>query len=88
MGIQNRENPNLGDFGTPTWESRNKKPFGCGPHGQLQGEPLVGREATTPLVIREIKEVQGREQAPRNGNLAFPKDPVVKPFGPKGLLNV
>jgi hypothetical protein len=54
----------------------------------MQGEPLAGREATAPSVIREIKEVQGREQVPRNGSLALPKDPAVKPFGPKGLLNV
>jgi len=31
MGLQSRKSPNLGDFGTPTWESRDKKPFGCGP---------------------------------------------------------
>jgi hypothetical protein len=54
----------------------------------LQGEPIVGREAIAPSVIREIKEVQGREQAPRNGSLALPKDLAVKPFGLKGLLNV
>ncbi len=28
--------PNLGDFGTPTWESWDKKPFGCGPRGEVQ----------------------------------------------------
>jgi hypothetical protein len=48
----------------------------------------VGREAIAPSVIREIKEVQGREQVPRNGSLALPKDLAVKPFGLKGLLNV
>jgi hypothetical protein len=32
MGFQSRRrSPNLGDFGTPTWEFRDKKPFGCGP---------------------------------------------------------
>jgi hypothetical protein len=31
MGLQSRKSPNLGDFGTPTWESRDKKrSFGCG----------------------------------------------------------
>ncbi len=31
MGLQSRESPNLGNFGTSTWESQDKKPFGCGP---------------------------------------------------------
>jgi hypothetical protein len=30
MGFQSRKSPNFGDFGTPTWESWDKKPFGCG----------------------------------------------------------
>jgi hypothetical protein len=30
MRLQSRENPSCGNFGTPTWESRDKKPFGCG----------------------------------------------------------
>jgi hypothetical protein len=34
MVPQSHESPNLGDFGTPTWESRDKKPFGCGPRGE------------------------------------------------------
>jgi len=33
-GPQNRESPNFGNFKTPTWEFRDKKPFGCGPHGE------------------------------------------------------
>ncbi len=53
----------------------------------MQGEPFIGREATAPSVIREIKKIQGGEHAPRNGNLALPKDVAVKPFSPKGLLN-
>jgi hypothetical protein len=31
MGSQSRRNPSSGNFETPTWESRNKKSFGCGP---------------------------------------------------------
>jgi hypothetical protein len=27
--------PNCENFGAPTWESRDKKPFGCGPRGEL-----------------------------------------------------
>ncbi len=65
-----------------------KWPFGCHPRGESQGEPLAGRGATAPSVIREIEKVQGGEQAPRDGSLALPKDMIVEPFGPKGLLNV
>jgi hypothetical protein len=64
-----------------------EKPFGCGSRGESQGEPLTGREAATPSIIREIEKVQGGEQAPRNGNLALPKDMAVEPLSPKGLLN-
>jgi hypothetical protein len=31
MAPQSRESPNLGDFKTPTWESRDKKPFRWAP---------------------------------------------------------
>jgi len=61
--------------------------FGCWSHGQTQGEPLTGREAIAPSIIRKIEKVQGGEQAPRNGSLALPKDVAVKPFSPKGKLN-
>ncbi len=63
-------------------------PFGCSSRKELQGEPLTGREATAPSIIRKIEKVQGGEQAPRNGSLALPKDAAVKPFSPKGKLNV
>jgi len=33
---QNHGSPNFGNFGTPTWESWDKMPFGCGPHGEVQ----------------------------------------------------
>jgi hypothetical protein len=36
MCLQNCESPGYGKFKTPIWESRDKKPFGCGPHGELQ----------------------------------------------------
>jgi hypothetical protein len=36
MAPQSCRSPNLGNFGTPTWESRDKKPFGCEPYGQPQ----------------------------------------------------
>jgi len=36
MVPQSRKSPNLGNFETPTWESQDKKPFGCGPRGEAQ----------------------------------------------------
>jgi hypothetical protein len=36
IGPQNRRSSNFDNFKTPIWESRNKKPFGCGPHGEAQ----------------------------------------------------
>ncbi len=40
---QSPGNPNWDNFGTPTWESRDKKPFGCGPHGVMQSTLYGGR---------------------------------------------
>jgi len=34
MGLQSHGSPNFGNFGTPIWESRDKKSFGCGPRGE------------------------------------------------------
>jgi hypothetical protein len=31
MRLQSHGSPNCENFETPTWESRDKKPFGCGP---------------------------------------------------------
>ncbi len=36
MGPQSCGNPRCGNFGIPTWESWDKKPFGCGPHGEVK----------------------------------------------------
>jgi hypothetical protein len=36
MGPQSRRSPNFGNFGTPTWESRDKMSFGCGPRGEAK----------------------------------------------------
>ncbi len=54
---------------------------------KIGGQPLAGREATAPSVIREIEEIQGGEQVPRNGRPALPKDVAVKPFNLKGFFN-
>ncbi len=61
--------------------------LGRGCRRESQGEPLAGKEAAAPSIIREIEKVQGGEQAPRNGSLALPKDMAVEPLSPKGLLN-
>ncbi len=36
MGPQSHGNPNFDNFGIPKWESRDKKPFGCGPREEAQ----------------------------------------------------
>jgi hypothetical protein len=43
MGPQSRRSPSCGNFGTPTWESRDKMPFRCGPRGNAQRILLGGR---------------------------------------------
>jgi hypothetical protein len=43
MGPQSCKSPNCVNSGTPTWESRDKKPFGCGPHGGTQSILIGGR---------------------------------------------
>jgi hypothetical protein len=87
MNAQSLESPNWDSFGTPPWESWEKEPFECSLRAELQGEPLTGREATAPSIIRKIEKVQGVEQVPRNGSLTLPKDAAVKPFSLKGKLN-
>jgi hypothetical protein len=49
--------------------------------------PFWGREATAPSVIRKIREVQRREEAPPDGGAITPKDVHMKPFRSKGELN-
>jgi hypothetical protein len=36
MTLQNPKSPNQDSFGTPPWESRDKKPFGCGCRREAQ----------------------------------------------------
>ncbi len=43
MNSQNLVSPNRDSFGTPTWESRDKKPFGCGCRGVTQRILYGGR---------------------------------------------
>jgi hypothetical protein len=43
MSVQSPGNPNRDSFETPLWESREKKPFGCGCGGKLQKILYGGR---------------------------------------------
>jgi hypothetical protein len=43
MNAQNPGSPNRDSFGIPIWESRDKRPFGCGPHGVAQSILYGGR---------------------------------------------
>jgi hypothetical protein len=36
MNAQSPGSPNWDSFGTPLWESREKEPFGCSLHAELQ----------------------------------------------------
>jgi hypothetical protein len=36
MTLQSGASPNRNNFGTPPWESRDKKPFGCRCYGEAQ----------------------------------------------------
>jgi hypothetical protein len=43
MIFQSLESSNRDNFGTPSWESRNKKPFGCGCCGETYNILYGGR---------------------------------------------
>jgi hypothetical protein len=48
MRLQSHESPKCGNFGTPTWESRNKKPFGCGPPWRGTKYTMRGKVVASP----------------------------------------
>jgi hypothetical protein len=48
MSFQSPGSRNRDSFGTPPWESRDKKPFGCRCHGQVQ-RVLYGGRCWLPL---------------------------------------
>ncbi len=52
MRPQSHGSPNCGNFGTPTWESRDKKPFECGPRGEFQSILYGGRWWLPPSLGR------------------------------------
>jgi hypothetical protein len=43
MSVQSPGTPTRDSFGTPTWESREKEPFGCSLGGKLQSILYGGR---------------------------------------------
>jgi hypothetical protein len=43
MAVQSPETPTRDNFGTPTWESREKEPFGSSLGGELQSILYGGR---------------------------------------------
>jgi hypothetical protein len=80
MVAQSPGSPNWYSFGTPLWESRDKKPFGCTLHERTQGEPLAGREATAPSIIRKVQIVQRGKEMPRNRGVILTQNVHAKPL--------
>ncbi len=52
MRPQSHESPNCWNFGTRTWKSWDKRPLGCGPHGELQSILYGGRWCLPPSLSR------------------------------------
>jgi hypothetical protein len=70
MAVQSPGTPTRDNFRTPTWESREKKPFGCSFGGELQSILHGGRWWLPPN--------------PGHGELSSPKCPWLVPT-PKGV---
>ncbi len=49
--------------------------------------PIRGGRQHPLQSLEKLRKYKGGEQAPRNDNLALPKDVAVKPFSLKGLFN-
>jgi hypothetical protein len=71
MSSQSPETPTWDSFGTPPWESREKEPFGCSLHGELQSILYGGRWWLPP--------------SPSCGESSVSKCPWLVPR-PKGVL--
>jgi hypothetical protein len=74
MTVQSPRSPNRDSFGTPLWESRDKKPFGCSLRGVTQNILYEGRwwlpsspgcgessEVVLPVACPNTKGVPGGE---------------------------
>jgi hypothetical protein len=55
-------------------------PFRYSLRGELQGEPLAGREASTPSIIREVQIVQRGKEMPPDGGIILSQNIHVEPF--------
>jgi len=71
MSVQSLGSSTWDSFGTPPWESREKVSFGCGSRGVTQSEPLAGREAAAPSIIRIVQIVQRGEEMHPNGGIVL-----------------
>jgi hypothetical protein len=80
MDAQSPGSPTRDIFGIPPWESREKVQFGCSLREELQGEPLAGREATAPSIIREMQIVQRGKEMPPDGGIILSQNAHVKPL--------
>jgi hypothetical protein len=65
MRPQSRGSPNVDNFGTPIRESRDKKPFGCGPAERCK--------------VNYMGEGDGFPQARAVVSFVSPKSPVARP---------
>jgi hypothetical protein len=66
IGPQSCRSPNFGNFGTPTWESQDKKPFGCEPCGEAHSILYKGEGGGFPQVRGVV-------------NLMNPSLPIARP---------
>ncbi len=87
MNAQSLGSPNRDSFGTPLWESQEKKPFGCRCGEVTRRTPGEGEEESAPSNIRIIQEVHGGEVVPPNGGTVRPENVKVKPLFSKGELD-
>jgi len=53
----------------------------------VSGEPLAGREATAPSIIRKVKVIQSWEEMPLNGGIVLSQNVHVKPLSSEIGLN-
>jgi hypothetical protein len=63
MCPQSCRTPNCCNFGSPTWESRDKRPFRCGPCGEAQSILQGGRWWLPPSSSRGESCVSGLPMA-------------------------
>jgi hypothetical protein len=73
MGPQSYESPICGNFGTPTWESRDKMPFGCGPV-ERRIKPREGQRGHQPdQSLEKFRKYKGGRKLDTMVALSSPK---------------